>query len=115
MPKDSNKRNIFRKGQDEDMIRRKKEKAAEQIKNRVSKKLSKLQDNDDDILFNMNQLIELDQDADQYNIEYGNNDVLVQNNERMTRAENPEYSKLIRQTNEENKPQERMSLQIIDK
>lgn len=63
----------------------------------------------------MNQLIELDQDEDDYNIEYGNGDLLISNNERMTRAENIDYSKLISPAPDEFKQQERMSLQIIDK
>jgi hypothetical protein len=62
----------------------------------------------------MNNLIEMDQDDEDYNIDYGNNSLLVRTKERMTGIDNIDYSKLISPNKEESKPQERMSLQIID-
>jgi hypothetical protein len=62
----------------------------------------------------MNHLIEMDQDDEDYNIDYGNNNLLVHTKERKTEIDNVDYSKLISPKKEESKPQERMSLQIID-
>ena len=62
----------------------------------------------------MKNLIEMEQDDEDYNIDYGNNSLLVRTNERMTGIDNIDYSKLISPNKEESKPQETPNLEILN-